>query len=201
MEFVAENPGLLGLIIAAVIVAGAAAWHFWRQRQKTRHERHVEKTIQSLGMDYLKDVVLPDGLDGLAFIDYLLLVPKGFVVLDILHQEGLLFGGTSVDHWTQVIKGKTYKFNNPLYIHQNHCQAAQWNSGNVEIFSRVVFSNAGRFPKGIPKGVVMIDDLKADLGKLLSDNPVPDANRKVWEQLLDTSITTRAELAHGGASS
>lgn len=197
MEFFAENSGLVGLIVAAVIVIGATAWYFWCQHQKTRHERHVDKVIRSLGLDTLKDVVLPDGLDGLAFIDYLLLAPKGFVVLDINHQEGLLFGGATVDHWTQVIKGKTHKFNNPLYTHQNHCQAVQWNSDGIDIVGHVVFSNAGRFPKGIPQGVCMIDDLKTRLAGLLSDTPIPEANRKIWERLRDTSINARGQLPRG----
>lgn len=194
-----ENPGLAALIAAAVLVMGAAGWYFWCQHQKTRNERHVEKVIQSLGVDYLKDAVLPDGLDGLVFIDYLLLAPKGFVVLDIKHQEGLLFGGSSVDHWTQVIKGKTHKFNNPLYTHQNHCQAVQWNSNGIDVIGRVVFSNAGRFPKGIPQGVCMIDDLKTGLAALLNDTSIPEANRKVWERLHDTSITARGQLPRGAA--
>lgn len=198
MEWLTENSGLVGLGVAAAFVLGAATWYFWCQHQKTRHERHVEKVVRSLGVDYLKDVVLPDGVDGLAFVDYLLLVPKGLLVLDIKHQEGLLFGGVSVDHWTQVIKGKTCKFNNPLYAHQTHCQAVQWNSDGLEVFGRVVFSNAGHFAKGIPEGISMIDDLKTDLTPLLGDNPVPDRYRGVWERLRDASLATRAELARSG---
>jgi hypothetical protein len=124
-------------------------------------------------------------------------VPKGLVVLDVLHQEGLLFGGASVDQWTQVIRGKTYKFNNPLYLHQNHRQAVQWNSNDVAVFGRVVFSNAGRFPKGIPEGVSMIDALGSDLAALLGNGPIPDGHRAVWQQLRDTSLTTRAQLSRG----
>lgn len=200
MEFVVENTGLVGLGITAVLILSWAAWYFLSQHKKTRHERHVEKTIQSLGVEYLKDVALPDGIDGLAFIDYLLLVPKGFVVLDIKHEDGLLFGGTSVDHWTRVVKGKTYKFNNPLYAHQTRCQTAQWNCGDYAVVGRVVFSNAGNFPKGIPKGVSMIDNLKTDLAEHLSDAPISDAQRNVWEQLRNTSIATRAGLPRGAAA-
>lgn len=200
MEYVVENLGLIGLSITAAVVIIAAAWYFWCQHKKSRYERQVEKTIQSLGVEYLKDTVLPDGVDALAFIDYLLLAPKGFVVLDIKHLNGLLFGGVNVDHWTQVVKGKTYKFNNPLYAHQHNCQAVQWNGNGIDVFGRVVFSNAGSFPKGIPKGVSMIDNLKTDLAELLSDSPIPDGQRKVWERLRDTSIATRAGLPRGAAA-
>lgn len=195
MEFVTQNQGLLGLLAVAVLALAGAGWYFHRQRQTTRHERHVEKVINSLGVTALHNVVLPDGIDGLSFIDYLLLTPKGIVVLTIKHREGLLFGGTAVDQWTQIVNRKTLKFNNPLYAQPQQRQAVEWNSEDITTYGWVVFSNAGQFQKGIPEGCCMIDDLPEKIAPLLEGHTeISKPLRKAWEKLQDLSVTQRAQL-------
>ena len=162
--------------------------------------------MESLGVKFIRDAVFPDGVDGLVFIDYLLLVPNGFVVIDMRHSEGHLFGGETVDQWSQVINNKTYKFDNPLYSNQSECQAVTWSMQNKidpagtqnnkqwNVQGWVVFSNAGNFPKGIPARVCMIDELKDKLGELLdTDKTIDDELHTVWEALHNLSITTRLE--------
>lgn len=195
--------------------------YLWRQAQKTKHQRHARKVIESLGLKFLQNVVLPDGVDGLAFIDYLLLVPDGFVVLDVHHIEGHLFGGESVDQWSQVINNKTYKFPNPLYANQSKCQAVLWNlqhniapeDGHAnkewQAHGWVAFSNIGNFPKGIPAQVSMIDDLKdnlatstihanRDTGATEETGSTPAIEQhlqQAWEALHNLSISTSADAA------
>ena len=194
-----------GLLVVAVIVVVGAAWYLRQQIKKSQHQRHGHRVLESLGVKYLRDVVLPDGLDGMAFIDYLLLVPNGVVVLDINYSEGHLFGGNAVDQWTQVINNKTFKFNNPLYDNQSKCQAVLWNVENIlgdalndtnwEAHGWIAFSNAGNFPKGIPDQVSMIDELKDNLDKNLNlSSPVNDMAMEIWDKLHDLSISTRAQV-------
>jgi hypothetical protein len=194
---------------AAALLAISVIYFIWKQTRKTCHQRHAQKVIESLGVKYLHNLVFPDGVDGLVFIDYLLLSPFGFIVLDIEYSEGHLFGGETVDQWSQVVNNKTYKFNNPLYANQNKCQALIWNIGrqaqqanidvdpNWETQGWVAFSNAGNFPKGIPKQVSMIDDLKQNLGDwITTDQAVSEELGKMWEALQNLSIDTRAANAH-----
>ncbi len=160
---------VLEAITALVLIA--VIFYFWKQSLKNKHQRYFHKVVDSLGVKYLRDVVLPDGIDGLVFIDYLLLVPGGFVVLDTQHSEGHLFGGETINQWSQVINNKTYKFDNPLYDNQHACQALQWNLQHTvkaenspanthwQTQGWITFSNAGNFPKGIPAQVSMVDDL------------------------------------------
>lgn len=174
----------------------------WKQAKKGEHQRHAKKVIESLGVKYLHNLVFPDGVDGLAFIDYLLLSPNGFVVLDLEHIEGHLFGGETVDQWSQVLNGKTYKFSNPLYSNQHKCQAIGWNieqqtaldeKADWRIDGWVAFTNAGNFPKGIPDQVSMIDELKENLGKLIApEQPVSEGLSHAWDALHNLSISTRA---------
>ena len=190
--------------IAALVVLGIILF-IWKQMQKGKHQRHAQKVIESLGLKYLHNMVLPDGVDGLVFIDYLILVPSGFVVLDVEHVEGHLFGGETVDQWSQVVNNKTYKFNNPLYANQQKCQAIMWNieqQDNIEnkpdcqTHGWVTFTNAGNFPKGIPSKVSMIDDLKQNLDELItSDQTISDALKATWDTLQNIAISTRAENA------
>ncbi len=196
--YVLEAIAALGLI--------AVIFFFWKQSRKNKHQRHAHKVVDSLGLKYLRNVVLPDGIDGLVFIDYLLLVPGGFVVLDTQHSEGHLFGGETIDQWSQVINNKTYKFNNPLYDNQRACQAVQWNLQHTtkaenspadthwQVHGWVAFSSAGNFPKGIPAQVSMIDELKNNFSPLIHNSSSIDAHlQKAWQTLQQLSITTRKE--------
>mgnify|MGYP000094099462 CR=1 FL=1 len=190
--------------IAALVVFGVI-FFIWKQMKKGQHQRHAQKIIESLGNKFLHNAVLPDGVDGLVFIDYLILVPSGFIVLDVEHVEGHLFGGETVDQWSQVVNNKTYKFNNPLYANQQKCQAIIWNieqQDNIENKSDwqthgwVTFTNAGNFPKGIPRQVSMIDELKKNLGELItSDQTISDELTVMWDELQNIAIRTRAENA------
>lgn len=204
-----ESPiAFYSLLVFAVVVVAGAAWYILQQFNKSKHQRHINKVLESLGLKYLHDVVLPDGIDGMVFIDYLLLVPDGVVVLDINFSEGHLFGGSSVDQWTQVINNKTYKFRNPLYDNQTNCQAVLWNIENIlgenttdknqwNAHGWIAFSNAGNFPKGIPDQVSMIDNLKDDLETNLNlTAPVSETVHELWDKLHDISISTRAQARH-----
>lgn len=190
--------------VATLLLLGTV-WYFRQQARQTRHQRHVERVIDRLGVDYHRDIVLPDGIDGLAFIDYLLLTPAGLIVLDVEHCRGHLFGGETVDQWSQVVDNKTYKFPNPLYANQTHCQAVLWNlsalhpgdgdANRERVHGWVVFDNAGDFPKGIPARVSSIDRLKADLAQWLNHpGPVDEQARADWKQLQQISLDARAEM-------
>lgn len=216
MEFIASQVDVYTLTIIGVLLAIGIGGGIWLYAKKNRHPRHIKKVLESLGLEYSKDIVLPDGVDGWVFIDYLLLLPNGVVVLDIHNSEGHLFGGKSVNQWSQVVNHRTYKFINPLYANQIQCQAVIWNVAQYmerqeeqqreqhsetpeawQTFGRIVFSNAGNFPKGIPSQVSMIDNLKSDLEKLTDiTKPVDGSIRQIWDKLHDISRSTRANLSH-----
>ena len=206
MEFLNTQAGLFSMVALGTIFIGATGWYFWRHLKKTRHQRQIHKVLESLGTKYLHDIILPDGIEGYTYIDYLLLTPNGMIVLDINFSEGHLFGGESVDQWTQVVNNKTYKFNNPLYNNLNKCQAVLWNvtnnmkddthaNSNLETHGWIAFSSAGNFPKGIPDHVSMINDLKNDLEEKFNlSAAASESTRKIWDQLHDLSIATRKEV-------
>ena len=204
MEFFSTPAGLFTLAIVPSILISVVAWYYWRHLDRTWNQRQVSQVLQSIGVKFLQDIILPDGIEGYTYIDYLLLTPKGIVVLDINLSQGHLFGGESVDEWTQVVSKKTYKFKNPLYDNQTKCQAVRWNLINkntknnntdneIETFGWIAFSSAGNFPKGIPDQVSMIKDLHSNLEEKfnLSANSNESSNT-ILDELHAISTTTRS---------
>jgi hypothetical protein len=208
MDFFSSPVGLFSLAIFPSIIISVAAWFYWQHLDKSWNQRQISQVLQSIGVIYLQDIMLPDGIEGYTYIDYLLLTPKGIVVLDINLSEGHIFGGESVDEWTQVVNKKTYKFNNPLYDNQTKCQAVRWNvknkleennfrSGDLETQGWIAFSSAGNFPKGIPENISMIKDLNDDLEvkfNLSAGNN--ESSQNLLNQLFALSKTTRTETGH-----
>lgn len=208
MDFFSTPAGLFSLALFPSVIAGILGWNYWRHLDKSWNQRQVSQVLESIGVSYIQDIILPDGIEGYTYIDYLLLTPKGIVVLDINLSQGHLFGGESVDEWTQVVNKKTYKFRNPLYDNQTKCQAVRWNisnnisentdtSENLETHGWIAFSSAGNFPKGIPDNISMIKDLNDDLEKKfnLSANS-SGSSQDILDELFALSTTTREEVGH-----
>jgi hypothetical protein len=212
MEFFSTTPGLFSLAIIPSVITAIVGWYYWRHLDKSWNQRQVSQVLQSIGVKFLQGIMLPDGIEGYTYIDYLLLTPKGFVVLDINLSEGHLFGGESVDEWTQVVNKKTFKFNNPLYDNQTKCQAVRWNVKNnigendsanddLETHGWIAFSSAGNFPKGIPENISMIKDLHDDLEEkfnLSAGNSSGNSgsSQNILDQLHALSTATHAEAGH-----
>lgn len=209
MEFDTDTARVYIMAAIAVLLLAAVTWYSWREIRKARHQRHIHRVISRLGLERLRNVALPDGVDGVVFIDYLLLVPNGAVVIDIMHLEGYLFGGSNITQWSQVVKHRTFKFDNPIYSNEAKCQAVQWNVENArqqhpaaaahrhstwQTQGWIVFSNAGSFPKGIPRQVCMIDQLAEQLAPLGSGE-ISAADRAFWDYLHNLSINTTAQLS------
>jgi len=203
MEFFGTPAGLFSLAVFPSLITGIGGWYYWRHLDKSWNQRQVSQVLESIGVSYIQDIILPDGIEGYTYIDYLLLTPKGIVVLDINLSQGHLFGGESVDEWTQVVNKKTYKFRNPLYDNQTKCQAVRWNISNnisdntnedLETHGWIAFSSAGNFPRGIPDNISMIKDLNDDLEKKfnLSANS-SGSSQDILDKLFVLSAETRAE--------
>ena len=88
-----------------------------RRYRRDAEQRRVAKIIKALNIPTLKNVAFPDSMDSYVFVDYLLLTPAGIVVLDLQDYNGFIFGGPNIDQWTQMVRQRGYKFDNPL--HQN----------------------------------------------------------------------------------
>lgn len=205
MDLLTGDGRIYIIVLIILLILLGLGWYICYRRKQTRHQRHMKSTIEGLGLNFMRNVVLPDGLGGLVFIDYLLLIPNGVMVLHLENSSGYLFGGKNVDQWSQVLDHRTYKFNNPLYALEMKRQAVSWNLQQIdtdtknpspwEVTGWVVFSNAGTFPKGIPEQVSMIDDFVASITPITeqAEHILPQT-LSTWQQLHEISVTTRADL-------
>jgi len=136
----------------------------WPRLRGKWRERRMRRGIERCGLDFVKDVTLPDGMDGVTHIDYLLLMPREIVVADLKRYQGILFGAEHIDYWTQVLGRKSFKFANPLFKNELDVMAVKTRVPGAPVTGRVIFSDEGDFPKGRPARVSMIDTLAGDLG-------------------------------------
>lgn len=168
----------LGLLLLLFV-----AWGLTRYWARGRHERRIRAAMEKLSKDMLTDVSLPDGEDHFIFYDYILLTPAGIVVVDVKNFSGLLFGGEKIHTWTQVLGRRSYKFDNPLYPIQARVASVKVLVPDVPVLGYVVFTNAGRFPKGKPERVIMVDRVLDELSHLSKDVAVPPAIDSAWREL------------------
>lgn len=169
------------MIVLALAIVCAFAWLLWtRQRNRGR----VVRVLRSLAGDFRRDLVIPDGIGGQIQLEYLLLTMKGLVVLDVKNYRGTLFGAEHIPTWSQLVPAGSYKFTNPLPQNALRVQAVKLLVGDVPVCGRVVFTQEGYFPKGLPAGVSLLEGLAQDLGLAAQVEGIPDAYRDGWHYLL-----------------
>ncbi len=175
---------VIGAALALGVVIGLAVWVYLRRSASRRKLRRVFKR---LGSAQLRNVVLPDGVGGEIQVDCLLRQPERILVLDIKNMHGVLFGGEQIDEWTQIVERRSYRFPNPLPDNRLRCQAVQALAGEVAVLGRVVFTDAGEFPRGVPEGVSTLDSLPADLPPPAKGGAGSAQLEAAWAKLLQGS--------------
>ncbi len=170
------------LIGASIIALSVIAFLTRRYLKRTVEYRTIKRIVKGWQGQFLKNVVLHDGIDRNIFIDYLIKLPNLTLVINTYNYEGYLFGGESIDQWAQLVRYKSFKFDNPLYRLLESIQVLKDRDRNTRVEGRIVFSNNGSFPKGIPACVSLLDTLKDDISQLVnsSQEMVSDAT---WARL------------------
>ena len=171
------------LIIGASIIAlSIVAYLTRRYVKRTVEYRTIKKIVKSWKGQFLNNVVLHDGIDSYIYLDYLIKLPNLILLINSYDFEGYLFGGENVDQWAQLVKYKSYKFDNPLYRLDESIQVLKNRVKDTHVEGRIVFSNNGSFPKGIPTGVSLLDTLKDDISKLVNSRQGM-VSSEIWESL------------------
>ena len=163
-------------------------------------ERAVGKLLNRLGTAALHDIILPDGHGGLTQIDHLVLTPAGLLVIETKNYAGQVLGQPQDKQWTQRLGKQSFTFQNPLRQNYLHTQALQALTPGVPIQGRVVFTDAARFPKGIPEGVSTLSTLKTDLKTWLDERADTLDLQGAWARIKASARTDReARKAHWAA--
>jgi hypothetical protein len=118
--------------------------------------------LDHVAFEAVHQVLVPDGMGGFIHVDHLLLTLRGVLVLDTRRVAGLIFGGDQMSDWTVIGRGRRYTFDNPQPALYDRMAAVKALVGDLSVEGRLLFSNVGKFTKGIPKWVLMLDGLEVE---------------------------------------
>jgi hypothetical protein len=161
MSSIPIEPQWIGLG-AAILLLAALAFFGLRAYQRRARRKSLLARLQRVASAAAHQVLVPDGMGGFIHIDHLLLTPRGILVLDTRRVAGLIFGGDQMSDWTVMGRGHRYTFDNPQPALYDRIAAVKAIAGEVPVEGRLLFSNVGKFTKGIPKWVVMLDGIEVE---------------------------------------
>jgi len=186
MTSIQIDPQWIG-IGAASLLAGAAAFFGLRAYRRRSRRRNLLARLERVAFAAAHQVLVPDGMGGFIHIDHLLLTPRGVLVLDTRRVTGLIFGGDQMSDWTVMGRGHRYTFDNPQPALYDRIAAVKALVGDVPVEGRLLFSNVGKFTKGMPKWVVMLDGIEVEfpaLDRLSKDSPAYTQFAVDWSRLV-----------------
>jgi len=172
---------LLAIIVIFIIA------HFFRRWKSGGEMRNVEQAIKSKSVAYMKDIVIPDGVYGYHFIDYLVVMPDCILIIGVQHNQGYIFGGSQIEQWTHVVNNRSYHFDNPLMKLNQYRQSLESLLPGANLAYKVVFLSDSSFPKGKPEDVVELDELANVLGEYAAMTPTttPELMER-WRELQES---------------
>jgi len=145
-----------------------------------------KKIIKSLGKYNLKNVAIKLNLDETIYIDYLILVPTGIFVLNVLKYNGIIFAGENVEQWTQLVNKKSYKFPNPLHDLEVCESAVRGVIKDCNVVGHIAFESNCQFPKGKPAKISLLNEMADEL-EFLTGEINKDLEEK-WNELKNSNI-------------
>jgi hypothetical protein len=89
--------------------------------------------------------------------------------------------------WTVMGRGRRYTFDNPQPALYDRIAAVKALVGDVPVEGRLLFSNIGKFTKGRPKHVVMLDGIEVEFPAVdRSQTGFPEfpAYQEAWKRLV-----------------
>ena len=142
---------------SALMVGGAFGYRAYRRAAR---RRSLIARLDRVSFQAVHQVLVPDGMGGFIHVDHVLLTPQGVLILDTRRVAGLIFGGDQMSEWTVLGRGRRHTFDNPQPALYDRIAAVKALVDDVAVEGRLVFSNVGKFTKGMPKNVLMMDSIE-----------------------------------------
>lgn len=174
--------------LVAVLLAMAVLlvlWHLIRTPLRDwRERRQIARTVKRLGARILRDIALPDGMGGEIRIDYLALRSDAILVITVKRYDGMIFGGSNTDEWTQTINSRSYKFPNPnIYLARQI--SAIWNiTPKIPVRGLHLFTDSAAFPWDKPPNVRQLKDLRSSGMRRPVMKDIPAELRTAWAHIV-----------------
>jgi hypothetical protein len=170
---------------ATLLLLGAGGYVAYGAYQRRQRRQALLARLERVGYYAAHQVLVPDGMGGFIHIDHLLLTPRGVLLLDTRRVAGLIFGGDQMSDWT-VMGRRRYTFDNPQPALYDRIAAVKALVGEVPVEGRLLFSNVGKFTKGKPKYVTMLDGIEVEfppVDRTQCDFPEYAAYKAAWSRL------------------
>lgn len=168
---------IIGIIVLVAIIV------FTIKRNKDPY-RQLAKTLQTYKQSEARNIVIPDGVGGLVEIENLLLLEQGLLLVKTYESDGHVFGGNNIDHWTEIVNGRSHKFVNPLPHMETSLQAVSLLMPGIPVYYRIIFLGKSSFPKGKPEQVSLLSTLSKDLLFLSAKPRLGNKLTDAWQRLL-----------------
>jgi hypothetical protein len=172
-----------GVAIALVGAGGYVAAGAYRRRAR---RKQLLARLDRIAYESAHQVLVPDGMGGFIHLDHLLLTPRGLLVLDTRRVPGLIFGGDQMSDWT-VIGRRRFTFDNPQPALYDRLAAVKALAGDFPVEGRLLFSNIGKFTKGMPKYVMMLDGIEVEFPQVdrsLKGSAALQPAQEVWSRVV-----------------
>jgi hypothetical protein len=168
---------------AIIAIAILLILHINRHRLQTAYrEWRMQRCLKRIGIEQIRDLVCPDGLDGHYRIDRLALIPDAILLIAYKPYVGNIYCAERIAEWTQVVGQKSFKFANPLFELENQVTALTLALGSIPLRSCLLFSNSAVFPKGHPESVLQPETIPPQYRRD-PHAPVNEEVRAAWEHL------------------
>jgi len=178
------EPQWIGLAAAVLLLAALGFFGLRAYRRRARRKSLLAR-LERVAYAAVHQVLVPDGMGGFIHIDHILLTPRGVLVLDTRRVTGLIFGGDQMSDWTVMGRGHRYTFDNPQPALYDRIAAVKALVGEVPVEGRLLFSNVGKFTKGIPKWVVMLDGIEVEFPVIdRGSMPNSEQSTEAWSRLV-----------------
>jgi hypothetical protein len=186
MTSIGIDPEWIAVGVSLLLLAAAGFWGL-RAYQRRARRRALLARLERVAFESVHQVLVPDSMGGFIHIDHLLLTPRGVLVLDTRRVAGLIFGGDQMSDWTVMGRGRRFTFDNPQPALYDRIAAVKALTGEVPVEGRLLFSNVGKFTKGIPKWVLMLDGIEVEfpvVDRGMKSSPAFAHFGEAWERLL-----------------
>lgn len=173
---------LLGVLVG---VLGVFVWRWYRAR---RERRMRLARITGMSVDFVRDVLVPDGGGGTLHVDYLLLTPQGVLIIDLRDVTGNVFGSDAMTEWTVMDDARRFTFGNPqagLYDRIAAVKAIVGDAAEIPVEGRVIFTRRANFPKGMPRLTMSEESLDSAFtpGDRAQSEATVEPWREAWQRL------------------
>jgi nuclease-like protein len=170
----------------AIALVGAGGYVAVGAYQRRARRKHLLARLDRVAYESAHQVLVPDGMGGYIHIDHLLLTPRGLLVLDTRRVPGLIFGGDQMSDWT-VMGRHRFTFDNPQPALYDRIAAVKALAGDFPVEGRLLFSNIGKFTKGMPKYVMMLDGIEVEFPQVdrsLKGSAALEPFAEVWSRVV-----------------